>query len=58
MATGNKNNKSSMKGIRFPHELIESIDKQVEKENKQGDKTNFSAWVVDACKEKLDKPKG
>nr|WP_243578242.1 YlcI/YnfO family protein [Aggregatibacter kilianii] len=47
-----------MKGIRFPHELIESIDKQVEKENKQGDKTNFSAWVIDACKEKLDKPKG
>ncbi|MFQ1055099.1 YlcI/YnfO family protein [Gilliamella apicola] len=50
MATGYKNNKSFTKGIRFPHELIEKIDEQSQKEN-----TNFSAWVIAACREKLNK---
>ncbi|MCO6537701.1 MULTISPECIES: YlcI/YnfO family protein [unclassified Gilliamella] len=50
MATGNKNNKSDRKAIRFPHELIERIDEQSKKEN-----TNFSAWVIATCREKLAK---
>lgn len=48
MATGYKNNKSTTKGIRFPHELIEKINANVEKEN-----SNFSSWVIDACEKKL-----
>lgn len=51
MATGNKNNKSDRKAIRFPHDLIEQIDEQAKKEN-----TNFSAWVISTCREKLAKP--
>ena len=50
MATGNKNNKSDRKAIRFPHDLIEQINEQSKKEN-----TNFSAWVLAACREKLAK---
>ncbi|WP_363322473.1 YlcI/YnfO family protein [uncultured Gilliamella sp.] len=50
MATGYKNNKSFTKGIRFPHDLIEQIDEQAKKEN-----TNFSAWVIATCREKLAK---
>lgn len=50
MATGNKNNKSDRKAIRFPHELIEQIEEQAKKEN-----TNFSAWVIAICREKLAK---
>ena len=51
MATGNKNNKSNRKAIRFPHDLIEQVEEQSRKEN-----TNFSAWVIAACREKLAKP--
>ncbi|MFQ1006954.1 YlcI/YnfO family protein [Gilliamella apicola] len=51
MATGNKNNKSNRKAIRFPHDLIEQVEEQSKKEN-----TNFSAWVIGACREKLNKP--
>uniref|UniRef100_UPI00370DBA80 YlcI/YnfO family protein n=1 Tax=Orbus wheelerorum TaxID=3074111 RepID=UPI00370DBA80 len=50
MVTGNKNNKSQLKNIRFPHELIEQIDAIAKKEN-----TNFSAWVIATCREKLAK---
>ncbi|RDE92951.1 DUF3950 domain-containing protein [Aggregatibacter aphrophilus] len=58
MATGHKNNKSATKGIRFPYELIKEIDAAVETENSNGNNANFSSWVINACKEKLDKPKG
>ncbi|MBI0027387.1 DUF3950 domain-containing protein [Gilliamella sp. B14448G11] len=47
----NETSKSKRKDIRFPHELIEKIDEQSKKEN-----TNFSAWVIGACREKLNKP--
>lgn len=53
MATGNKNNKSSRVGIRFPHDLIEEIDASVESEKKENSGANFSAWVLDACGRKL-----
>ena len=53
MATGNKNNKSDKKAIRFPHELIEEIDASVEREKIENPNTNFSAWVLDACGKKL-----
>ncbi|WGE63706.1 YlcI/YnfO family protein [Actinobacillus equuli subsp. haemolyticus] len=58
MATGNKNNKSSLRGIRFPHELIQEIETAVKLENQGSDKpvTNFSAWVLGACRDKLDNP--
>ena len=50
MATGKTNNKSNTKAVRFPHELIHQIEDQVKKE-----KTNFSAWVIASCREKLAK---
>lgn len=53
MATGFKNNRSTTKGIRFPHELIESIDASVEREKEENPLSNFSAWVLDACGRKL-----
>ncbi|EMI2313559.1 YlcI/YnfO family protein [Providencia huaxiensis] len=52
MATGYKNNKSTTKGIRFPHELLEEINSCIELEN-----SSFSSWVIDACKMKLSKQK-
>ena len=51
MATGYKNNKLFTKRIRFPYDLIEQIEEQSKKEN-----TNFSTWVIAACREKLNKP--
>ncbi|MDM3311080.1 MULTISPECIES: YlcI/YnfO family protein [Enterobacteriaceae] len=53
MATGNTNNKSAKKHIRFPHELIEEIDASVERERAENSSANFSAWVLDACGRKL-----
>lgn len=53
MATKNVNNKSCMKGIRFPHDLIEEIDASVEREREVLPNSNFSAWVLDACGRKL-----
>jgi hypothetical protein len=53
MATGNTNNKSAKKHIRFPHELIEEIDASVEREKIEKSGANFSAWVLDACGRKL-----
>ncbi len=32
MSSGNTNNKSAKKNIRFPHELIDGIDASVEQE--------------------------
>lgn len=62
MATGFKNNKSTTKGIRFPHELIDDINASVEQDKSEGDNlANFSSWVIDACKIKLkskSNPKG
>ncbi|AIA47155.1 MULTISPECIES: YlcI/YnfO family protein [Serratia] len=53
MATGHKNNRSSYKGIRFPHELLDEIDASVEREKPDNPGANFSAWVLDACGRKL-----
>ncbi|WP_025119992.1 MULTISPECIES: YlcI/YnfO family protein [unclassified Serratia (in: enterobacteria)] len=53
MATGFKNNRSTTKGIRFPHELIEEIDASVEREKPENPGANFSSWVLDACGRKL-----
>ncbi|RKS84675.1 uncharacterized protein DUF3950 [Orbus hercynius] len=47
----NETKTTRRKDIRFPHELIEQIDEQAKKEN-----TNFSAWVIATCREKLNKP--
>lgn len=55
MATGYKNNKSTTKGIRFPHELIEQINECVKQQNSAGNDSNFSSWVIDACEVKLSK---
>lgn len=54
MATGNNNTKSTKKGIRFPHELIDEIDASVEREKVTNPNANFSAWVLDACGRKLE----
>ncbi|WP_073999754.1 YlcI/YnfO family protein [Serratia plymuthica] len=53
MATGNRNNRSYLKHIRFPHELIDSIEESVEREKPDNPGANFSAWVLDACGRKL-----
>ncbi|HBQ0113168.1 TPA: DUF3950 domain-containing protein [Klebsiella pneumoniae] len=53
MATKAINAKSAQKKIRFPHELIEDIESNVEQEKSRTPGANFSAWVLDACREKL-----
>ena len=45
MPTGSKNKRSTTKGIRFPHELIEEINASVAQQK------------VDACNRKLVTPK-
>lgn len=44
--------KSTSKIIRFEDDLLELIERQILQEN-----SNFSAWVKDACREKLAKLK-
>jgi hypothetical protein len=53
MSTGYKNSKSTYKGIRFPHEMIEEIDAQLESDKLDNPSANFSAWVLEACGRKL-----
>ncbi|WP_074181283.1 YlcI/YnfO family protein [Serratia marcescens] len=53
MATGHKNSKSTYKGIRFPHEMIDEIDASIEVEKAEHPNANFSSWVLDACGRKL-----
>ncbi|RJT15674.1 YlcI/YnfO family protein [Rahnella inusitata] len=53
MSSGNTNNKSAKKNIRFPHELIEEVDASVEREKNKNPSANFSSWVLDACERKL-----
>ncbi|MCW2475359.1 MULTISPECIES: YlcI/YnfO family protein [unclassified Symbiopectobacterium] len=53
MPTGSKNKRSTTKGIRFPHELIEAINASVALEKANDPDANFSAWVLDACNKKL-----
>ncbi|HBZ0992951.1 TPA: YlcI/YnfO family protein [Raoultella ornithinolytica] len=57
MATRAINNKSATKGIRFPHEIIEEIETCIEHEKLSNQNANFSAWVLDACEQKLRKEK-
>ncbi|WP_182967603.1 YlcI/YnfO family protein [Klebsiella sp. WP8-S18-ESBL-06] len=53
MATRAINNKSATKGIRFPHEMIELIESCIEREKNSNQSANFSAWVLDACEQKI-----
>jgi len=53
VSTGHKNNKSSYKGIRFPHDVLEEIDASIEREKIEKPESNFSSWVLDACGRKL-----
>lgn len=53
MATGNKNNKSDKKAIRFPHELVAEIESSLELEKRDNPGASFSSWVLDACGRKL-----
>ncbi|MCS6052693.1 YlcI/YnfO family protein [Klebsiella variicola subsp. variicola] len=55
MSSGNINNKSAKKNIRFPHEIIEEIETFLEQEKIENPNANFSAWVLDACEQKLKK---
>lgn len=57
MSSGNINNKSAKKNIRFPHEIIEEIETFLEQEKIENPSANFSAWVLDACEQKLRKEK-
>ncbi|GLT14999.1 MULTISPECIES: YlcI/YnfO family protein [Vibrio] len=51
MSTGNvnKNSQSVKKNIRFEHELVEAIEKN------KNELVPFSAWVKQACREKLER---
>jgi hypothetical protein len=53
VTSGNTNNKSAKKNIRFPHELIDEIDASIEREKNNSPGANFSSWVLDACERKL-----
>ncbi|HAF1609412.1 TPA: DUF3950 domain-containing protein [Salmonella enterica] len=53
MATKSVNAKSATKKIRFPHNIIESVEASVEREKEDNPGANFSAWVLDACSRKL-----
>lgn len=57
MSSGNTNNKSAKKNIRFPHEMIEEIESYIEQEKLSNKNANFSAWVLDACEQKIRKEK-
>ncbi|WGM07666.1 YlcI/YnfO family protein [Arsenophonus nasoniae] len=57
MPTGYKNNKSTTKGIRFPHELISEINTCVERDKPTNTTVSFSSWVIDACEKKLKSEK-
>ncbi|MBU0210629.1 YlcI/YnfO family protein [Klebsiella pneumoniae] len=57
MSSGNINNKSAKKNIRFPHEIIEEIETFLKQEKIENPNANFSAWVLDACEQKLKKEK-
>lgn len=57
MSSGNTNNKSAKKNIRFPHEMIEEIESYIEQEKLTNKNANFSAWVLDACEQKIRKEK-
>ncbi|MDO3920411.1 YlcI/YnfO family protein [Salmonella enterica] len=57
MATPSKNSKTETKKVRFPHELIAEIDASVEREKEANPKANFSAWVIDACEQKIEAEK-
>ncbi|WP_337263269.1 MULTISPECIES: YlcI/YnfO family protein [unclassified Serratia (in: enterobacteria)] len=57
MATKAVNAKSAQKKIRFPHELIDEIDSCVEREKPKKPHANFSAWVLDACRQRLEREK-
>lgn len=57
MATSHKNNRSSYKAIRFPHEMLEQIEKSIEAHKKENLSLNFSAWVIDACAQKIEQQK-
>lgn len=57
MASVNTNNKSAKKNIRFPHEIIEAIELCLKGDKIKNENANFSAWVLDACEQKLIKEK-
>ncbi|HHU4065923.1 TPA: YlcI/YnfO family protein [Raoultella ornithinolytica] len=57
MATKSINAKSATKKIRFPHTIIEDIENFLEQEKIENPNANFSAWVLDACEQKLKKDK-
>ncbi|WP_275379121.1 YlcI/YnfO family protein [Xenorhabdus bovienii] len=57
MTTGYKNNRSTTKGIRFPHELINEINTYVNSDKSINLNANFSAWVIDACEKKIKSEK-
>ncbi|EBM1967265.1 DUF3950 domain-containing protein [Salmonella enterica] len=57
MVTKSVNNESATKKVRFKHDLIAEIDASVEREKEANPKANFSAWVIDACEQKIEAEK-
>ena len=53
MAKAHITSKTTYKGIRFPHSVVEEIDASVEREKHDNPGASFSAWVLDACGRKL-----
>lgn len=53
MTKNHINSKTTYKGIRFPHGMIEKVEASIEREKEENPGANFSAWVLDACDRKL-----
>ncbi|AUU95523.1 MULTISPECIES: YlcI/YnfO family protein [Klebsiella pneumoniae complex] len=53
MSKAHITSKTTYKGIRFPHSVVEEIDASIERERRDNPGANFSAWVLDACGRKL-----
>ncbi|EIW5894930.1 DUF3950 domain-containing protein [Salmonella enterica] len=53
MTKNHINSKTTYKGIRFPHSMIENVEASIEREKEENPGANFSSWVLDACDRKL-----
>lgn len=51
MSKSSTKDKATLKGIRFPPDLLAKIEASIESNNEDG---NFSSWVLEACKHRLE----
>lgn len=51
MPKSSAKDKAILKGVRFPPDILAKIESRIEEENAGG---NFSSWVLEACKHRLE----